>query len=69
MKFRKQAFEKLMKAYEISEPEKCVKICSKNGEHFIIIHDEYCWKEILEFKGNTLEYKIKPYQEFFNAIK
>lgn len=68
IKFRTSCFEKLLKAYDITDKEKDVKICSRHGEHFIILCEKFCWREVLEFKGNTFQYKLVPYQDFFNPI-
>lgn len=49
-----------MKLYEVKDQDKEVKIISKAGEHYILINDEHCWKEQLEFKGNEFTYNMVP---------
>ena len=64
-KFRKEAFNKLLKAYKIKNRDKEVKVCSRKGEHYILIGED-CWKEVLEFKGNDFNYSLQLNREFFN---
>ena len=65
IKLRKKFYYKLLRTYGIIDEEKDVKIIKKDGSSYIIIRDEDCWKEVLEFKGNTLEYRLEPYQDYF----
>lgn len=65
IKLRKKFYYKLLRTYGIIDEATDVKVVKKDGTSYIIIRDEDCWKEILEFKGNTLEYRLELYQEYF----
>ena len=65
MKLRKKFYYKLLRAYCIVDEAKDVKIVKRDDDSFIIIRDEDVWKEVLMFKGNTLEYRLDPISDFF----
>jgi hypothetical protein len=55
---RKNAFNKLLEAYDLSEDSEDIKIIYRNGESYIILFNEIIWKETLILNEEKFEYKL-----------